>query len=76
MVKMVSEPEEWLGFASYLEETRILKRSFHSSEIILYIKDTQQKGRQSSTQCQATTVFYCPYGCEASSLVYRVCVCW
>ena len=34
LVKMVSEPEEWPAFASYLEDIKILKRSFHSSELI------------------------------------------
>ena len=33
-VKMVSEPEEWSVFASYLEDIKILKMSFQSSEII------------------------------------------
>ncbi|XP_048613168.1 uncharacterized protein LOC125587078 [Brassica napus] len=31
LVKMVSEPEEWPAFASYLEDIKILQRSFHSS---------------------------------------------
>ena len=34
LVKMVSEPEEWPAFASYLEDIAFLKRSFNSSEII------------------------------------------
>ena len=34
LVKMVSEPEEWPAFASYLEDIKFLKRSFNSSEII------------------------------------------
>ena len=34
LVKMVSEPEEWPAFASYLEDIKILKISFHSSELI------------------------------------------
>ena len=34
LVKMVSEPEEWPAFASYLEDINFLKRSFNSSEII------------------------------------------
>ena len=40
MVKMVSEPEEWPTFASYLEDIKVLKRSFNSSEII-HIPQTQ-----------------------------------
>ena len=39
-VKMVSKPDEWLAFASYLEDTIFLKRSFNSSEII-HIPRTQ-----------------------------------
>ena len=34
LVKMVSEPEEWPTFASYLKDITFLKRSFNSSEII------------------------------------------
>uniref|UniRef100_A0A0D3DLB8 RNase H type-1 domain-containing protein n=1 Tax=Brassica oleracea var. oleracea TaxID=109376 RepID=A0A0D3DLB8_BRAOL len=39
LVKMVSEPEEWLAFASYLEDLKILKASFLRSEII-YVSRT------------------------------------
>ena len=34
LVKMVSEPEEWYAFASYLEDIKVLQSSFHSSELI------------------------------------------
>jgi len=34
LVKMVSEPEEWPAFASYLEDIKSLKESFTRSEII------------------------------------------
>ena len=34
LVKIVLEPEEWLIFASYLENIKLLKTSFNSSEII------------------------------------------
>ena len=34
LVKMVSEPEEWPAFESYLEDIRLLKRSFHNSDIV------------------------------------------
>ena len=34
LVKMVSEPEEWPAFASYLEDIKNLKESFIRSEII------------------------------------------
>ena len=40
LVKMVSEPEEWPDFASYLEGLKVLKESFLRSEII-YIPRTQ-----------------------------------
>ena len=33
-VKMVSEPEEWPSFESYLKDIKMLKTSFLSSEII------------------------------------------
>ena len=34
LVKMVSEPEEWPAFASYLEDIKVLKESFLQSEIV------------------------------------------
>uniref|UniRef100_A0A0D2ZUU5 RNase H type-1 domain-containing protein n=1 Tax=Brassica oleracea var. oleracea TaxID=109376 RepID=A0A0D2ZUU5_BRAOL len=40
LVKMVSESEEWLAFASYLEDVRMLKKSFNSLELI-HIPRTQ-----------------------------------
>ena len=40
LVKMVSEPEEWPAFASYLEDIKILKECFTRSELI-YVPQTQ-----------------------------------
>ena len=34
LVKMVSEPEEWPTFESYLEDIKLLRRSFHNSDIV------------------------------------------
>ncbi|KAL0734016.1 hypothetical protein Bca4012_010226 [Brassica carinata] len=34
LVKIVSDPEEWPAFATYLEDIRLLKNSFNYSEII------------------------------------------
>ena len=34
LVMMILEPEEWSAFTSYLEDIKILKRSFNSSELI------------------------------------------
>ena len=34
LVKMVSKPEEWPAFESYLEDIKRLRRSFFNSEII------------------------------------------
>ena len=34
LVKMVSEPEEWPSFGSYLEDIKLLRRSFTNSEIV------------------------------------------
>ena len=34
LVKMVSEPEEWPAFESYLEDIKFLRRSFTNSEIV------------------------------------------
>ena len=34
LVKIVSKPEEWPAFESYLEDIKILKTSFLSSKII------------------------------------------
>lgn len=51
LVKMVSEPEELLVFASYLEDIKLLKRSFNSSELI-HIPRTQNS-RADSLACSA-----------------------
>lgn len=40
LVKMVSESEVWPAFASYLEDIKILKQSFISSDLI-HIPRTQ-----------------------------------
>ena len=42
LVKMVSEPEKWPVFEAYLEDLKILKDSFSSSQII-HISRTQNK---------------------------------
>ena len=34
LVKMVSEPEEWPAFDSYLEDINLLKRSFFNTDIV------------------------------------------
>uniref|UniRef100_A0A0D3EEV0 RNase H type-1 domain-containing protein n=1 Tax=Brassica oleracea var. oleracea TaxID=109376 RepID=A0A0D3EEV0_BRAOL len=34
LVKMVSEPEEWPAFESYLEDIKLLKGSFLNSDIV------------------------------------------
>ena len=34
LVKMVSEPEEWPVFGSYLEDIKLLRRSFFNSDIV------------------------------------------
>jgi len=40
---MVSEPEKWHAFASYLENIKILKRSFNHSKLILIPKTHNKK---------------------------------
>ena len=44
LVKMVSEPEEWPAFASYLEDLKILEESFLQSEIIYVPRAQNTKG--------------------------------
>ena len=34
LVKMVSEPEEWPAFESYLEDIMLLRKSFTNSDIV------------------------------------------
>ena len=34
LVKMVSEPEEWPAFESYLEDIKLLRRSFINSDVV------------------------------------------
>ena len=45
-MKIVSKPEEWLAFASYLEDIKALKESFFQSEII-YVPRTQNSKEDS-----------------------------
>ena len=40
LVKMISKPEEWPAFTSYLEDIKSLKEGFTRSEII-YVSRTQ-----------------------------------
>ena len=43
MVKMVSKPEEWLAFESYLHDIKLLKTRFTSSEIFHVPRTENQK---------------------------------
>lgn len=51
LVKIVLEPKEWPVFASYLEYTKILKRSFSNSAIIHIPR--MQNSRTDSLACSA-----------------------
>ena len=42
LVKMVSEPEEWPAFESYLEDIKLLRRSFINSYIV-HVSRTEKK---------------------------------
>ncbi|KAL0716162.1 hypothetical protein Bca4012_065484 [Brassica carinata] len=60
LVKMVSEPEEWPAFATYLEDIRVLRESFHHSEL-LHISRTHNGRADSlarSVRKQPTFVVY------------------
>ena len=60
LVMMILEPEEWSAFTSYLEDIKILKRSFNSSELI-YIPRTHNSRTKSlarSAWKQPTFVVY------------------
>ena len=72
LVKMVSEPEEWPAFASYLEDITILKRSFNSSEII-HISRTHNSKADSLAR-RETTVAGRSYGCGATGVVCKIFV--
>ena len=43
-VKMVSEPKEWPAFDNYLEDIKLLKRSFLNSETVYVPWTKNQKG--------------------------------
>ncbi|KAJ4876210.1 hypothetical protein Rs2_41228 [Raphanus sativus] len=49
LVKMVSEPEEWPAFASYLEDIKSLQSGFHSSQII-HVPRTDRLARSARQQ--------------------------
>ncbi|KAL0649894.1 hypothetical protein Bca4012_092585 [Brassica carinata] len=40
---MVSEPEEWPAFGAYLEDIKLLRRSFHNSDIVHVPRTANQK---------------------------------
>nr|VDC90709.1 unnamed protein product [Brassica rapa] len=42
LVKMISEPEEWPTFESYLKDITVLQRSFYNSEIV-HVPRTENK---------------------------------
>ena len=50
LVKMVSEPEEWPVFESYMHDIKLLKTCFTSSEIINVLRTENQKA-DSLTRC-------------------------
>ena len=74
LVKMVSEPEELPTFESYLEDIKLLIRSFINSEIIHVPRTANLKADSlaRSAQNSETTVFRLTYGCRVTTLVYRV----
>ena len=43
LVKMVSEPEEWPAFKSYLEDIKFLRKSFINSDIIHVLRTANLK---------------------------------
>ena len=51
LVKMVPEPEKWSAFPNYLEDIKVSKSNFHSSELI-YIQRTQNT-RTDNLACSA-----------------------
>ena len=57
LVKMVSEPEEWPAFASYLEDIHILKESFTSAEIIFVPRMRNKKADSLARSARKETSF-------------------
>ena len=43
LVKMVSEPEEWHAFGTYMEDIKLLRRSFLNSDIVHVSRMVNQK---------------------------------
>ena len=73
LVKMVSEPEEWPEFESYLKDIKMLKSSFLSSEIIHVPRTENIKADNLAWNARKLTiVFRRLHGCKATSLVRRV----
>ena len=50
MVKMVSEPEEWPVFESYMHDIKLLKTRFTSLEII-HVPRTENQKADSLARC-------------------------
>ena len=72
LVKMVSEPLEWSVFASYFDDIKTFRESFHNSKII-HIPRTQNKGGQCSTHtARRQPSFVVHMICKDTSLACRV----
>ena len=54
---MISKPEEWLAFASYLEDIKSLKESFLWAEII-YVPKTHNKKADKLTRSVSKEIFF------------------
>ena len=57
LVKMVSEPEEWPAFHSYLEDIKLLKRNFLNLEIIHVPRTENQKADSSARSARKQPSF-------------------
>ncbi|KAL0730035.1 hypothetical protein Bca4012_026128 [Brassica carinata] len=68
---MVLELAEWPALKSYLEDIKILKRSFNHSELI-YIPRTLNTKADSFAHSARATIICSSYGRRDTSLVRRV----
>lgn len=71
---MVLKLEELSAFASYLENIKILKKSFNSSELIHMPRTHNSRVDSLACNAKESTVFCYSYGCGSCSLVCRVYV--
>ena len=78
LVKMVSEPDEWPAFASYLEDIKFLKRSFISSELIHtpHTHNSKVNSLAHNTKKQSSFIVLMDAELQFGLYIHMILCCW